>query len=85
VPFYKKAITGASGAGACKDADVKKSLVSALSSSVWTDDAKALVDKYCFNEVRSALEAELAKDGDDIKKNACPVFAAKKITPAACK
>lgn len=85
LPFFKKAIQGTSGAGACKDADVKAALVAALSSSVWTDDAKALVEKSCFAEVKTLLEAEIVKDAGDTKKNACPLFAAKKVALAACK
>jgi len=88
IPFFKTAITGPSGAGACKDADVKKALVSALAESQWTDDAKALVDKTCFADVRADLEKELAKDpekNEKLKANACPIFAAKKAAIAACK
>ncbi len=84
-PFFKKAIQGASGAGACKDSDVKASLVSALGSSVWVDDVKSIVEKMCFNDVKPGIEAELAKDNGDMVKNACPIFAAKKVTNAACK
>ena len=85
LPFYKKAINA--NAAACKDADVKSSFVSALSRGEWTDDAKALLDKSCFGDVRGAIEAELSKEGDheDLKKNACPVFAQKKASIAACK
>jgi hypothetical protein len=82
VPFYKKAI--AVNAGACKDGDVKTSIVSALTDNVWADDAKGLADK-CFADVRSALESELARGTGEVKKNACPVFAAKKVSVAACK
>jgi hypothetical protein len=87
IPFFKMAINGSSGAGACKDADVKKALVSALAESNWLDDAKALVDKSCFGDVRGALEAELAKTpaNDKLKANACPIFAAHKASIAACK
>jgi len=83
IPLFKKAV--GSNAGACKDAEVKKSLVSALADDVWQDDAKLIVDKSCWNDVRPALEVELAKAGDAVKKNACPLFAAKKVTAAACK
>jgi len=83
VPFFKKAILA--NVGACKDADVKKSLVSALTDNVWTDDAKSLVEKSCFADVRGEMEAQLAKGSDGLKTTACPIFAAKKVTVAACK
>jgi hypothetical protein len=31
------------------------------------------------------METELGKGVEQMKKNACPVFAAKKVTLAACK
>ena len=74
-------------AAACKDADVKKSLVSAILDNVWQDEAKALLDKSCWNDARPVFETELAnaKIGEDAKKNGCTFLAAKKVTPAACK
>jgi hypothetical protein len=84
IPFFKSAINGASGAGACKDNDVKSSIVSALADNEWTDDAKALADR-CFADVRGAMETELGKGADQMKKNACPIFTAKKVAVAACK
>ncbi len=83
VPFFKKAI--AANAGACKDADVKKALVAALDDNVWQDDAKALVEKSCFADVRGALEEGLKKGDGHLKDNACPILAAKKVSVAACK
>lgn len=84
IPFFKKAINA--NASACKDADVKKSLVSALADNVWQDDAKALVEKSCFAEVRGEIEAQLAKSPEGaLKTNACPILAAKKVSVAACK
>lgn len=83
VPFFKRAV--ASSAGACKDADVRAALVAALAENVWSDDAKALVDKSCWSDVRAELEAELKKDNNRLKKSACPLFAARKLAIAACK
>jgi hypothetical protein len=87
IPFFKAAINGTPGAGICKDADVKKALVSALSDSQWTEDAKAMTTT-CFADVKGDLEKELGKEPDKIEKlktNACPIFAAKKAAVAACK
>jgi hypothetical protein len=88
LPFFKAALNGTPGAAACKDADVKKSIVGALADGVWAEDAKALGEK-CFADVKADLEKELSgPDGDKLdkaKQNVCPVFAAKKVTLAACK
>jgi hypothetical protein len=87
IPFFKAAMSGSSGASACKDADVKKALVSALSDSVWTEDAKAMTTT-CFADVKGDLEKELGGEPEKIEKlkaNACPIFTAKKVSVTACK
>ncbi len=86
MPFFKKAINGATGPGACKDADVKNALSGGLAAGVYTEDAKALVEKFCFAEVKAGLEAELAKESNDKAiDNVCPIFKARKVANAACK
>lgn len=83
VPFFTKAINA--NAGACKDGEVKRSLASAVIDNVWQAEAKTLIDKGCWNDVRPTFEAELAKADDQGKVHGCAYLATKKITHAACK
>jgi hypothetical protein len=86
IPYFKTAITGNTGTRACKDPDVKKALVSGLADGHWVDDTKALVDKSCYGDVHSDIEAAFGKTSDaNLKTNACPIFAAHKASIAACK
>lgn len=83
IPFFKPALQR--NASLCKDADVKSSIVSAITSNVWAADGKAMGDR-CFNDVKDGLVAEVTKKhADEQKKTVCPYLDAHKAMPAACK